>query len=43
MSIFHGYVGVLVVAFVVSLLATPLMRRLAVLYGVIDPRVTVEG
>ena len=36
MSIFHGYVGVLVVAFLVSLLATPLMRRLAVMYGVID-------
>lgn len=36
MSIFQGYVGVLVVAFTVSLLATPLMRRLAVMYGVID-------
>jgi UDP-GlcNAc:undecaprenyl-phosphate GlcNAc-1-phosphate transferase len=36
LSIFEGYVGVLVVAFLVTLLATPLMRRLAVANGVID-------
>ena len=36
MSVFEGYIGVLVVAFLVSLLATPLMRRLAVSNGVID-------
>ena len=36
MSVFEGYIGVLVVAFLVSLVATPLMRRLAVANGVID-------
>ncbi len=36
LEVFHGYVGVLVVAFLVSLFATPLMRRLAVAHGVID-------
>jgi UDP-GlcNAc:undecaprenyl-phosphate GlcNAc-1-phosphate transferase len=36
MSVFEGYIGVLVVAFLVSLIATPLMRRLAVANGVID-------
>lgn len=36
MSIFHGYVGVFVVAFLVALLATPLMRRLAIRHGVVD-------
>lgn len=36
LAIFEGYIGVLVVAFLVSLLATPIMRRLAVAYGVID-------
>ena len=36
MSVFEGYIGVLVVAFLVSLIATPLMRRLAVSNGVID-------
>jgi len=32
----QGYIGVFVVAFLVSLLATPLMRRLAVANGVVD-------
>jgi len=36
LSIFEGYLGVAVVAFLVSLLATPIMRRLAVANGVID-------
>src|SRR5690606_10737072 len=36
LRIFHGYVGVFVAAFVVTLLATPLMRRLAVANGIID-------
>lgn len=36
LDIFHGYLGVLVVAFMVTLLMTPVMRRLAVKYGVID-------
>lgn len=36
LSIFHGYMWVMVVAFVVTLLATPIMRRLAVSHGVID-------
>lgn len=36
LSIFEGYIGVLVVAFLVTLFATPLMRRLAVANGVVD-------
>lgn len=36
MSIFAGYVGVLAVSFVISLFATPLMRRIAVSQGIID-------
>ncbi len=36
LSIFHGYLPILVVAFFVTLIATPLMRRLAVAYGIID-------
>jgi UDP-GlcNAc:undecaprenyl-phosphate GlcNAc-1-phosphate transferase len=35
-EIFHGYIGVFLVAFAVTLLATPLMRRLAVANGIID-------
>jgi UDP-GlcNAc:undecaprenyl-phosphate GlcNAc-1-phosphate transferase len=35
-SIFNGYVPVFVVSFLVALLATPLMRRLAVKNGIID-------
>ena len=36
LSIFEGYIGVLIVAFLVSLFAAPVMRRLAVANGVID-------
>ena len=36
LSVFHGYVPVVVVAFFVTLISTPIMRRLAVKYGVID-------
>jgi UDP-GlcNAc:undecaprenyl-phosphate/decaprenyl-phosphate GlcNAc-1-phosphate transferase len=36
LEIFHGYFPVFVVAFAVTLLATPLMRRLALAHGVID-------
>jgi len=36
LDVFHGYIGVFVVAFVVTLLATPIMRRLAVSHGIID-------
>lgn len=36
LEVFHGYIGVFGVAFLVTLLATPLMRRLALAYGVID-------
>lgn len=35
-EIFNGYAWVMAIAFVVTLLATPLMRRLAITYGVID-------
>lgn len=36
LEVFNGYVGVLIVAFLVTLLATPIMRRLALRNGVID-------
>lgn len=36
LSIFHGYAPVFLVAFLVTLCATPLMRKLAVMNGVID-------
>lgn len=36
LDIFHGYVAVFVISFAVTLLITPLMRRLALRYGVID-------
>ncbi len=36
LSVAQGYVAVLVTAFVVTLLATPLMRRLALANGIID-------
>lgn len=35
-SIFQGYVGVFIVAFLVTLLATPVMRRLAVANDIVD-------
>lgn len=36
MEIFNGYIGVLLAAFVVSVLVTPVMRRLALSMGIID-------
>jgi UDP-GlcNAc:undecaprenyl-phosphate GlcNAc-1-phosphate transferase len=36
LEIFHGYVAVFGAAFVVTLLATPLLRRLAIANGVVD-------
>lgn len=36
LAIFEGYIGVLIVSFLVAVIATPLMRRLAVAYGIID-------
>lgn len=36
LSILHGYMGVFVVAFLVTLVATPIMRRLAVAHGIVD-------
>ena len=36
MSVFNGYLGVFIVAFLVTLLATPILRRLALAHGVID-------
>lgn len=36
LDVFHGYIGVLIVAFLVTLLTTPIMRRLAVANGIID-------
>ncbi|MBC7835434.1 MAG: undecaprenyl/decaprenyl-phosphate alpha-N-acetylglucosaminyl 1-phosphate transferase [Phycisphaerales bacterium] len=35
-DVLYDYIGVFVVAFLVSLLATPIMRRLAVSHGIID-------
>lgn len=36
LDIFHGYIWILVVSFLVTLSVTPIMRRLAVKFGVID-------
>ncbi len=36
LQIFQGYIGVFIVAFAVTLLVTPLVRRLAISQGVID-------
>lgn len=36
LDIFHGYIWVLVIAFVVTLVTTPLMRRLAIANGIVD-------
>ena len=36
LDVFHGYIGVLVASFIVTLLVTPLIRKLAVSHGVID-------
>ena len=35
-SIFNGYVGVFIAAFLTTIIATPIMRRLAVAHGIID-------
>lgn len=35
-EIFNGYAWIMAIAFVVTLLTTPLMRRLAITYGVVD-------
>ena len=36
LEMFHGYMGVMIAAFVVTLLMTPVMRRMAVMNGVLD-------
>lgn len=36
LSLFHEYIGVFIVAFLVTLLITPVMRRLAVANGIVD-------
>ncbi|MGP1346578.1 MAG: glycosyltransferase family 4 protein [Phycisphaerales bacterium] len=36
LDLLHGYLGVFVVAFLVTVLATPVMRRLAIANGIID-------
>lgn len=36
LDVFHGYMGVLLIAFVVTLVATPIMRRLALANGIVD-------
>ena len=36
LEIFHGYMGVFLVSFLVALLITPLMRRIAISQGIVD-------
>lgn len=36
MGVFQGYMGVIVAAFLVTLIATPIMRRLALANGIVD-------
>lgn len=36
LEIFHGYIWVFIVSFLVTLGVTPLMRRLAISYGIVD-------
>ncbi len=36
LDIFHGYIGVFIVAFLVTLIVTPIMRRLAIANGIVD-------
>lgn len=36
LEIFHGYMGIFVVSFLVAIFATPIMRRLAIANGVVD-------
>jgi UDP-GlcNAc:undecaprenyl-phosphate GlcNAc-1-phosphate transferase len=35
-EVFNGYAWVMAVAFIVTLVATPLMRKLAIMYGIVD-------
>jgi UDP-GlcNAc:undecaprenyl-phosphate GlcNAc-1-phosphate transferase len=35
-DVFHQYIGVFIVAFLVALVATPIMRRLAIANGIVD-------
>ncbi|MBX3386840.1 MAG: undecaprenyl/decaprenyl-phosphate alpha-N-acetylglucosaminyl 1-phosphate transferase [Phycisphaeraceae bacterium] len=36
LDIFHGYIGVFIAAFVITLLVTPLMRVMAIHHGIVD-------
>lgn len=36
LDVFHGYMGIFVVSFLVALVVTPLMRRLAIAQGIVD-------
>jgi UDP-GlcNAc:undecaprenyl-phosphate GlcNAc-1-phosphate transferase len=36
LDVFHGYMWIFVVAFITSLFATPIMRRVAIHFGVVD-------
>lgn len=36
LDIFHGYMGVFIAAFLVALISTPIMRKLAISHGVVD-------
>ncbi len=36
LTVFHGYIGIFIIAFLVTLLATPVLRRLAIANGVVD-------
>ena len=36
LDIFHGYIGIFIIAFLVTLCVTPLMRKLAVANGIVD-------
>jgi UDP-GlcNAc:undecaprenyl-phosphate GlcNAc-1-phosphate transferase len=42
LEVFHGYIWVFVIAFGVTILATPLMRRLAIANGIIDHPTTAR-
>ena len=36
LDVFHGYIGVFIIAFVLTVCLTPLMRRLAISQGIVD-------
>ena len=36
LDVFHGYMGVFIISFLVALLVTPLMRRIAIAHGIVD-------